>query len=148
MKSFAITILTFILSLSVFAIDENYFAKEKFDVPKRDISVIATGSGFFPSTITAFVGEKLHLYVTAASERPSCLILKEHEVYVEAKKGEVKEASLFLDTPGRFQFYCPSGEISGTLTVIDHPREQAKKQKREIASRLERRVRVWRPRDE
>ncbi|EPZ50797.1 cupredoxin-like domain protein [Bacteriovorax sp. BAL6_X] len=150
MKSIAVTLITLIVTSYAFGIKETYFHKQEFDIPKRDLSIIATDKGFFPSKVTAFVGEKLNLYVTAATNLPSCLILKEHEVYVEAKKGEVREASVFLDTPGRFKFYCPSGQISGTLTVIEHPREKAKKdeQKREIASRENERVRVWRPKDD
>lgn len=148
MKRFVEITFLVLISISAFALNEAYFGKSEYDVPKRELSVIATTNGYFPSDITAFVGEKLSLYVTSSSDRPSCLILKEHEVYLEAKKGQVREASMFLDTPGRFKFYCPSGEISGTLTVIDHPRQQAKRKKREIASRLSEKVQVWRPRDE
>ena len=148
MKSFALTIFGLLLSFDSLGIQENYFNGKEFDTPRRSISVIASDKGFYPENITAFVGEKVSLYVTAATDRPSCFIMKEHEVYVEAKKGEVREATIFLDTPGRFKFYCPSGQISGSFTVIDHPNDQ-KKKKRDIAStHIGKTVRVWQPKDE
>lgn len=142
------TLFSLFLTLDILAIEEDYFKQTSFDVPRRSISVIASDKGFYPENITAFVGERVSLYVTAATDRPSCFIMKEHEVYVEAKKGEVREATIFLDAPGRFKFYCPSGEISGSFTVIDHPRD-LKKKKRELAStHIGKKVRVWQPKDE
>ncbi|AYF44658.1 cupredoxin-like domain protein [Halobacteriovorax sp. BALOs_7] len=141
------TLFALFLSIDSFGIEEDYFKKTSFDVPRRSISVIASEKGFYPENITAFVGERVSLFVTAATDRPSCFIMKEHDVYVEAKKGEVREATIFLDSPGRFKFYCPSGEISGSFTVIDHPKDQ-KKKKRDLASTRRDNVRVWQPKEE
>lgn len=136
------------ISLSIFALEQNYFLKKEQEHPVRDISIIATDEGYYPKKPVVFVGEKVRFFVTSTTKMPTCFILKDKEVYLEAKKGEISEGHAFFNKPGVFEFVCPAGGYKGNLVVLEHPRDSRERIKRELASQRSKKVKVWRPKDE
>ena len=124
-----------------------YGDAEKVDPPLRKVSIIATPEGFYPEHFSAYVGERVKFFVTSTTDMPSCLILKGKEVFLEAKRGEVQEAEVFIQRPGTFKYYCPQGKIEGQMTVLEHPKKvRERRQQRGLAS--EKKVKMWTPQDE
>lgn len=123
---------------------EENFKSKTFKKPLREISIIVSDTGFYPSKVMAFQGEKIHFFITSTSKKNQCFILQKHEIFVSAEKGFVNEAEVILDTAGRFKFYCPSSKFTGHLTVIKKfsPKED---QERGIASKSK--PKYWTPRD-
>jgi len=114
-----------LLSHFVFGIDQvNY----KHLV--RKLSVIASETGYYPKKIIAFQGEELNLFITSTTEKPSCLILPEKNIFLSAKKGEISEKKIIFKHAGVYKFNCPSGQISGEFIILNH-------RKREMASLVE-----------
>lgn len=118
--------------------------------PIREISLIISDEGYYPSNIVAFSGERVRFFVTSTTDLPSCLIVEGKEIFIEAKRGKVFSGEAEFRSPGKHRFYCPKGQIRGELTVLEHPRVvQARERRRELASQRERDdVKVWLPRDE
>jgi plastocyanin len=142
-------ILTFILcSFKAWSLEESsYFQKVSHSGPVRDISVIATKEGFYPKVLTSFKGERVNFFVTSTTERESCFMLTEKNVFVPAAKGSVSEASVVFDRPGVYKFHCPTGNLQGRIVVLEKKSElEKKKVKRKLAS--DGPVRIWRPREE
>lgn len=84
----------------------------------REISVIVTKEGYYPSSISVFEGETVKFYVTATVEEPHCLIVEAHNVFVAANKGKVTEAEATFDKAGKFALYCPSSKNDGKIVVL------------------------------
>ncbi len=114
--------------------------EQKFATPKREISVIVTKHGYFPSSISVFTGEKVRFFVTASEETPMCMILPAYSMYLSAHIGKIAEGEVFFDRPGVFDFHCPAGGQKGKITVL------ARKiyQQRSTASE-KKKENVWRP---
>jgi len=143
---FIFTFLIFMFGTHSFAL-EDYFAKaKKFDVPKRELSIIAGSEGFYPQKMTVFVGELVRFYVTSTTEEPSCFVLKGKNIFLGARKGKISEGEAFFNKTGQYQFYCPTGKIKGQITVIERPDQVRERVKREVAS--QKIIKIWRPRDE
>ncbi len=129
-----------------YALEDFYNKASKYEVPKRNLSVIAAPEGFYPKKFTVFVGELVRFYVTGTSDTPSCLILKGKDLFLGAKKGKISEGQVYFDKAGKYQFYCPTGKISGQITVIERPDQKRSRIRRETAS--QKIIKIWRPRDE
>lgn len=130
---------------------ESTFARPKsFDVPVREISLIATPEGYYPESFSVFAGEKIKFYLTGTGNTPSCLMLPDKELFLSAQKGNVSEGTIFFPKTGVFKFYCPTGKIKGRITVIPRPKtEEELEAERKLASeRMKNRVRVWYPKEE
>ncbi len=129
---------------------EYRFAKGKtFDVPTRELSIIATEEGYYPQSFSVFVGEKIRFFLTTTSNIPSCLIIREKEFYLAGTKGNVSEGVVYFEKPGSYQFYCPTNKIKGRLSVIKRPKtaeEVIQARKRKVAS--ESKIKIWYPKDE
>ncbi|MBT3586544.1 MAG: hypothetical protein HN509_16670 [Halobacteriovoraceae bacterium] len=135
----------FFLYQGTFALEYDYGKAEKYTVPLREHSVIVTKEGYYPKNISVFEGEKIRFYLTSTLKEPSCLLIQEKNLFLPAEKGKISEGEVFFKRPGKFKFYCPSGNIKGQITVLQKITEE-KKIKREIASK--RPKPVWRPREE
>ena len=153
-KSIFISLL-FISSLMLITLPESNaleyeFANAKtFDVPVRELAVIATEEGFYPERFSIFAGEKVRFFLTTTSNTPSCLIIGEKELYLSATKGNVSEGTIFFEKPGNYKFYCPTNKIKGRLTVIKRPRtadEVLQARSRRVAS--ENKIKVWYPKED
>lgn len=127
---------------SVFGLD--YGLPQKFETPLREHSIIITDEGFFPNRISLFEGEKLKLFVTSLTESPSCLFIPDKKIFIGVKRGEVKESETTFRKEGVYHFHCPTGKISGKITVIRKIGEREKAQ-RKIASQTP--SHLWVPRD-
>ena len=141
--------LIFIILPELNALEYGFANATTFDVPVRELAVIATEEGFYPEKFSIFAGEKVRFFLTTTSNTPSCLIIGEKELYLSATKGNVSEATIFFDKPGNYKFYCPTNKIKGRLTVIKRPRtadEVLQARSRRVAS--ENKVKVWYPKEE
>ena len=117
-----------------------------FPLPERSVSIIATAEGFYPQKLAVFTGERVHLFLTATTDKSSCFIMDGKQVFLGVEKGKVSEFDLYFDRPGEFRFYCPKGKLEGTVIVLEAPTKSLKKElKREIASKQKAGVRVWMP---
>lgn len=136
-----------LLSLSSFSLKQTRFKGKMNTVPQREVSIIVTDEGFYPNKFMAYAGERIDFFVTSTTERPSCFMVKNKELFMAAKKGKISEGSVFFTQPGLYHFYCPSMKnINGTITVIEHPDVIEKRKARDLAS--EKKVKVWIPEDE
>lgn len=108
----------------------------------REISLIATPEGYYPSKITLFEGEKVHFFVTAIGSSPSCFIINEKGIFLSAISGKVSEGETYFETAGVFTYRCPSTKIEGKLVILPKKR----KVERSIAS-TRARAKLWRPKD-
>ena len=144
LKSFILISLAF----STYALEKNYFQGENYENPRREISIISSDSGYYPKRPTVFVGEKVRIFVTSTTDKPTCMIVKGHEFYVEAKKGEMSEGELYFNRSGIHDFYCPASGHKGQIVVLEHPDRKKARIRREMASERKKRVKIWRPRDE
>lgn len=134
-----------LFSVKLMAIDYGMPA-ENYDSPLREVSLIISPEGYYPQNITVFQGEEVKFYLTNSTPKQSCMILKEKNIFLSSKIGEISEGKATFNELGTFQFYCPTGKISGKITVMERPSDTAK---REIASQKKKQtVRFWLPKDE
>lgn len=130
---------------TAFAIDDApFFKKKKFISPKRQQSIIVTPEGFYPEQFSVFSGDRVRFFVTATSDSKECFIIKGKEIFLSAEKGKVSEGSVIFNSPGVFQYYCPTNKFRGKITVLERP-EKIRERQREIASET---VKVWMPKNE
>jgi plastocyanin len=141
-----LVIIAILFSINVFSIEDTYLQGQTYSNPIRQQSVIVSSDGYFPNVIHAFSGEKLKFFVTSTTTRPSCFTLPAKDVFLPANKGEITESVVYFEKPGVYEFNCPAGGVKGKIVVREHPVARRERIKREIAS--EKRVRIWRPRDE
>ena len=87
-------------------------------VPTREVSVIVTPEGYYPKNLTVFQGERVKFYLTSTVDKPDCMILQGHKVFMAATRGKVTEGETTFDHPGTFAFYCPATKHDGKITVI------------------------------
>jgi len=130
---------------SAFAIDdEPFFKKKKVISPKRQQSIIVTPEGFYPEKFSVFLGDRIRFFVTATSNQKECFIIKGKEIFLSAEKGKVSEGAVIFNSPGVFQYYCPTNKFKGKITVLERP-DRIRKRKRQIATET---LRVWMPKNE
>ncbi len=118
-------------------------AQERLDHPLREISIIASETGYYPAAPIAFVGEKVRFFVTTTTEDKRCLLLPEKSLFLSMEKGRIDEGEFIATAPGIYKFHCPTGKLQGSLTVLQRPADK----KRELASQAQERVRVWFPKE-
>lgn len=128
------------------ALEDTYYSKKtKFDVPVREVSIIAAEEGFYPRRISVFKGERLKIFLTGKDKNPSCLTIPDKDVFMAANRGEITEGHAYFEKPGVYKFYCPTGKIEGRITVLDKPTKE-EKVKRKIASKPKK-AKYWMPRE-
>lgn len=122
--------------------DEGENQSTWYDVPYREVSLIITSEGTYPEKVIIFEGEKIRLFVTSTTQKPSCLMIKGKDFFLSAEQGQISEATVYFEQAGKFQLYCPTGKVRGLLEVLPRKREN----KRELAS--ENKIKIWTPRPE
>lgn len=142
MKRFAIVLFSIFISSNLWAQDQ--FSKKLYKNPVRELSIIVTDDGFFPSRIMAFKGERVKFFITSTSKKKQCFILQKHDVFLSVENGQVNEGSVLLDHAGRFKFYCPASEVKGYLTVFEKSNIESEQSARTPAST---KPNYWLPRD-
>jgi plastocyanin domain-containing protein len=113
--------LFFLLLLPISLLGEAYAVNDAkvFDKPQREHSIILTESGYYPDQIVAFEGERLKLFVTSTIDKPECLVVEDHKIFLEATKGKVASGESVLAKAGTYKFYCPSSHYQGKLVVLE-----------------------------
>ncbi len=120
---------------------------EKFDIPIREHSIIISEQGYFPSRISIFTGEKLKIFLASLKDKPSCLFIKSKNVFLSVNGREIIESEIYFDTPGEYEFSCPSEATKGRITVLQRNGGKKKDTARSIASESNNLVKVWMPKE-
>lgn len=133
------------MSGRTYADDDSDVSKSamNFDHPLREISVIASETGYYPDSPIAFVGERVRLFVTSTTQEKRCLLLPDKKIFLSMEKGKIDEGEFIATEAGVYKFHCPTGKLKGSLTVFAHPVDK----RRELASEAEGRVKIWFPKD-
>ena len=93
-------------------------------------------------------GEKVRFFITTTTDVPSCFIIDKEDVYLSAINGDIVETEIFFKRAGQIKYYCPTGKISGTITVLERERDRLRRIKRELASKKKKKkVKVWMPKE-
>lgn len=125
--------------------DAKSLAAEILPNPTREFAIILNKEGYYPKKISAFVGEKLRLFVTNLTDEASCVVLSQHNLFLAAQKGTISEGEVTLDRPGIYPFYCPTSKFNGQLVVIQ---KKKKVIERKIASEeVKRKDGPWMPKE-
>ena len=120
----------------------------KFNIPEREVAIVATEDGFFPEILTVFKGEKVRIFLTSTTDKPNCLMIPTKDIFMSGNKGKLTEATLYFDSSGVVKFNCPSSNISGQFIVLKK-KFSAKGDARNIASlKKGSKVKIWLPREE
>jgi plastocyanin len=91
---------------------------KKFQFPKRDFSVIVKDEGYFPDQLVVFEGEQVRFYVTAIANKDLCFIIKDHNLFMSAKKNQLSESEVTFSKSGIYEFYCPNFAHKGRVIVL------------------------------
>jgi len=142
-KSCIALILTFLFSSTTWALEETVFKEEAYSVPERELAIIAGKQGYYPEHISVFAGEKVRFFFSTVSKESSCLILKDHDLYLSAGPQEVASSEMVFVKPGVYDFFCPKGEIKGKISVL---LKQKRQPERKVAS--EKKSRIWKPKED
>lgn len=98
-----------------------------YKVPYREVAIIVSKTGFYPEAISVFEGERVRFFVTSTMDEPGCFIVGDKKVFLAANKGSITEQEMFFKDSGTLKFHCPTGKMSGTITVIPKDRENKKR---------------------
>lgn len=149
----AILNLIMILPLTTYALD--YGEKVVFKVPLNERAIIVTPDGYFPNQISIHEGEKLRIYLTSTLNTPTCLMIPQKNIFMGVAIKEVKETEVEFKEAGTYKFFCPTGKISGKITVLGKKITEEEKlgldpgaKKRRPASVASSNDDVWMPRNE
>lgn len=113
------------------------------DTPLREVAIIFSDEGYYPKSISVFEGEKVRFFITSTTEKPHCLIVESHKLFLSATKGKIAEGEVTFTRPGTFSFYCPSSTNDGRVVVLE---KKDSKQSRNIASEKKEPLK-WVPKD-
>jgi len=91
---------------------------KKFKFPKRDFSIIVKEEGYFPDQLVVFEGEQVRFYVTALANKDLCFIIKDHNIFMSAKKNQMSESEVTFSQSGIYEFYCPNFAHKGRVIVL------------------------------
>ena len=127
------------------ALEDTAFHKKKLDIAEREQAIIVAPEGYYPQKLTIFEGEKVKFFISSTVETPTCMMMPSHKLYIAVRKGKIAEGEAYFDKPGKYIFYCPTGKIKGTVTVLERPTLVSAENRREIAST---KVQVWRPKED
>lgn len=123
-------------------ITPNIAISKQITTINRQHAIIAGKYSYYPSKIVIFKNETLRIFLTSVTEKPNCMIIKDKNIFLSAKKGDVTEKIITFNKTGNFKFHCPSNNIEGTISVIQ---KIDKEKSRKIASTEQS---EWMPREE
>jgi len=139
---------SFIAPISLITETWAFDSAEYFNNPQREFSIILTDDGYFPNSIVAFEGEKIKFFLTSTIDKPECLIVKDHKIFLEARKGKITKGESVFKRAGKYEFYCPSSKYKGLITILKKNEKEKESisilPTREVASD---RPSYWTPRD-
>lgn len=143
-----IIIYIFLLLKPCLALDYDFGKEYRFDYTVRDHSIIVTNEGYYPNHISLFRYEKLRIFLTSTIKKPTCLIISEKKVFLSTSKGKISEILVSFDEAGEFQYFCPTGNIRGRITVLERESDKKRTRERKIASiKKNSLVKIWRPQE-
>ncbi len=128
------------------ALEDTFALGRDYELPLREQSIIVTSEGYYPKSISAFVDERMRFFVTSTTENKECFILRDKDIFLSVVKGKISEGEVVFNEAGVYEYYCPTNNLKGSLTVIERP--SALKRKRELASYKDKSIKVWMPREE
>ena len=85
----------------------------------QEISVIATDTGFHPTRIYVRKNIPVHLFLTSASPSKLCFVMDDFQIRKGVSIQQVDQVNLLPTKTGEYKFYCPVGEIQGSIVVRD-----------------------------
>ena len=143
---FIVILMSLLYTVTSFALNESYFKAKSYQSPSREHAIVITKEGYYPSHLSIFEGESLKLFLANNTKDPSCLFLPAKELFLSNSAYEMTEAKVTFEKPGEYKFYCPTGKIKGSITVLEKVSIEEKID-RSLASE-NRDKRFWVPRGE
>ncbi|MEO7162907.1 MAG: cupredoxin domain-containing protein [Bdellovibrionia bacterium] len=85
----------------------------------QEVAIIAGDLGFFPKTVFVTRDIPVRLYVTGASKKTLCIMmdLEGQQIRKQIRSQKIEELTFTPAKTGQFRFYCPIGDMEGTLLV-------------------------------
>ncbi len=84
---------------------------------QQEVAIIASDTGFYPSTVYVAKEVPVRLFVTGASKHNLCMMMDAFTIRRQLKSQAVEEISFTPASPGKYRFYCPVNGAEGTLVV-------------------------------
>ncbi len=107
----------------LFVLQANFiYAKKPVQVTYRQIAIIVSDTGFYPSKLAVFAGESINFFVTSIASSPQCFSVAGLDLFVSAKKNQIIEANMTFPHSGTFEFGCPSHSSKGKIVVLSNGR--------------------------
>lgn len=136
-------ILIFVIIFSIYELKALVIESGNKAIFNREVSIIATDEGFYPSHISFFEGERVKFYVTGSDLKKSkCLMITETKLFLAANNDLITEGSVHFKRPGIYYYYCPSSSFRGRITVLRKKRSVQRK----IAS--QKIQKIWMPKND
>lgn len=85
----------------------------------QELSVIATDTGFHPARLYVRRNIPVHLFLTSASPAKLCFVMDDFQIRKGVMIQQVEQVNFLPTKVGEYKFYCPVGEISGSVVVRD-----------------------------
>jgi plastocyanin len=88
----------------------------------RSFDIKGEGGLFIPSQITAYVGDRVHINLTAV-DKDYDIVFPSYNMMIAAKKGETKALEFKAMFEGSFDYYCnacggPNGPTKGKIIIV------------------------------
>jgi plastocyanin len=139
-RSIIFIILVNALITSVYALVDKSSGMTFFN---REVSVLVTDSGYYPSKLSFFEGERVKFYLTGVDlVKSKCMMITETKLFLAANNNLITEGEVHFKRPGVYYYYCPSSGFRGRITVLRKKRSVQRK----IASKVIRKV--WMPQND
>lgn len=85
----------------------------------QEVSLIATDTGYHPARIYVRRNIPVHLFLTSASPSKLCFVMDEFSIRKGVSIQQVDQVNFLPTKVGEYKFYCPVGEITGSVVVRD-----------------------------
>ena len=97
-------------------------AAAQSDTHYRSFDIQGTGGIFVPSQITAYLGDRVHINLTAV-DKDYDLVFPSYSMMISVKKGETKFLEFQATFEGSFDYYCNacgglSGPAKGKIIIV------------------------------
>jgi hypothetical protein len=99
--------------------EEGVTPEEVYKHGVQEVSVIATDTGFQPARIYVRRNIPVHLFLTSASPSKLCFVMDDFQIRKGVMIQQVDQVNFLPTKVGEYKFYCPVGEISGSVVVRD-----------------------------
>lgn len=99
--------------------EESVRPEEVYKHGVQEVSVIATDTGYHPTRIYVRRNIPVHLFLTSASPSKLCFVMDDFQIRKGVMIQQVEQVNFLPTKVGEYKFYCPVGEISGSVVVRD-----------------------------